>query len=76
MNTISPGPIDTPILDGLGKTKADVDQVKALACRSGSASAGWATRKRSRPRRLFFASSDSSFITGVELFVDGGMGAV
>ena len=32
--------------------------------------------RRSRPPRLFFASSDASFITGANLVVDGGFGQI
>lgn len=75
VNVISPGPIDTPILDGLGKTKADVDQVKAgMASQVPLGRLGTADEIASAA--LFLASDDSSYITGVELFVDGGMAQV
>ncbi|MDB5309156.1 MAG: 3-oxoacyl-ACP reductase [Gemmataceae bacterium] len=75
VNTLSPGPIDTPILDGLAPTKEGVEQAKA----------GFAALvplgRMGRPDEiakvaLFLASDDSSFVTGVELFVDGGMAQV
>ncbi len=75
VNTLSPGPIDTPILDGLGKTKADVDQVKAgLASQVPLGRLG--TPDEIAKVALFLASDDSSFVTGIELFVDGGMAQV
>jgi NAD(P)-dependent dehydrogenase (short-subunit alcohol dehydrogenase family) len=75
VNTLSPGPIDTPILDGLGKTKADVDQVKAgLASQVPLGRMG--TPDEIATVALFLASNDSSFVTGIELFVDGGMAQV
>jgi NAD(P)-dependent dehydrogenase (short-subunit alcohol dehydrogenase family) len=75
VNVISPGPIDTPILDGLAPTKQGVDEIK-----SGLA-AGVPMGRMGRPEEiakpaLFLATDDSSFITGVELFVDGGMAQV
>jgi NAD(P)-dependent dehydrogenase (short-subunit alcohol dehydrogenase family) len=75
VNVISPGPIETPILDGIASTKEEVDQIKA----------GFASLvpmgRMGQPEEIataavFLASSDSSFITGVELFVDGGMAQV
>ena len=75
VNAISPGTIDTPILDALGKTKAEVDQAKASFAsliplgRMGSPD-------EIAKAALFLASDDSSFVTGVELFVDGGAAQV
>ena len=69
VNVISPGPIDTPILDPLGPdAKA---QFTALVPRG----------EIGRPEEiattaLFLGSSDSSFINGVDLFVDGGLVAI
>lgn len=75
VNTLSPGPIDTPILDGLGKTKADVDQVKAGL--AGQVPLGrMGTPDEIARVALFLASDDSSFVTGIDLFVDGGMAQV
>jgi NAD(P)-dependent dehydrogenase (short-subunit alcohol dehydrogenase family) len=66
VNVLSPGPIDTPMLErGLGKEA--IDQFVSLIPRG--------TIGRSEEiatAALFLASSDSSFVTGVELFVDGG----
>jgi NAD(P)-dependent dehydrogenase (short-subunit alcohol dehydrogenase family) len=65
VNTLSPGPIDTPGLDQLGP---DAKQYNATLVPRGEIG---------RPEEvataaLFLASSDSSFVNGVELFVDGG----
>ncbi len=68
VNILSPGPTDTPIFDGVS---AEVRQgfiekipMKRMGKPEEIASAA-----------LFFASADSSFITGTELFVDGGITA-
>jgi NAD(P)-dependent dehydrogenase (short-subunit alcohol dehydrogenase family) len=75
VNVLSPGPIDTPILDGLGKTRADVDRVKAgLAQQVPLGRMG--TPDEIARVALFLASDDSSFVNGIELFVDGGMAQV
>ena len=65
VNILSPGTIDTPALDPLGA--AAKDSFKAMIPRG----------EMGRPEEiataaLFLASSDSSFVNGVELFVDGG----
>jgi len=65
VNVLSPGTIDTPALDSLGS--AAKDSFKALIPRG----------EMGRPEEiatvaLFLASSDSSFVNGIELFVDGG----
>src|SRR5258707_8395045 len=65
VNILSPGTIDTPILDPLGA--AAKESFKALIPRG----------ELGRPEEiatvaLFLASSDSSFVNGIELFVDGG----
>jgi len=65
VNVISPGPIDTAALDPL--PDAAKEGFKALIPRG----------ELGRPEEiatvaLFLASSDSSFVNGIELFVDGG----
>lgn len=75
VNVISPGPIDTPILDGLGDSEEQrrgiKDHLTSLI----------PLGRMGRPEEigkaaLFLASEDSSFIAGVELFVDGGTAQV
>ena len=65
VNVLSPGTIDTPILDPLGPEMKEA--FKSLIPRG----------EMGRPEEiataaLFLASSDSSFVNGIELFVDGG----
>jgi len=69
INVLSPGTIDTPALDPLG---ADAKQQFAALIPRG---------EMGRPEEiatvaLFLGSSDSSFVNGVELFVDGGTAQV
>jgi NAD(P)-dependent dehydrogenase (short-subunit alcohol dehydrogenase family) len=75
VNVISPGPIKTPILDGLADTdegrKGIIDHLTSLV----------PLGRMGEPEEIgkaavFLASSDSSFVAGVELFVDGGTAQV
>ena len=75
VNVIRPGPIDTQILNNAVATKEELNQLKTtLASRLPMGRIG---RPEEVPKAAFFlASADSSFVTGVELFVDGGMAQV
>ena len=79
VNAISPGPIDTPGLRGLFSALAqDEEQIQQI--RKGMESSVPLGRMGS-PEEVakavsFLASDDSSFITGIELFIDGGMAQV
>jgi NAD(P)-dependent dehydrogenase (short-subunit alcohol dehydrogenase family) len=75
VNAVSPGPIETPALEKAGLTPEQAEQ----------AAAGFVTKvplgRRGKPEEIaaavvFLASSESSYITGVELAVDGGMAQV
>jgi NAD(P)-dependent dehydrogenase (short-subunit alcohol dehydrogenase family) len=71
VNVISPGPIDTPILDGLGSTTEQTQQIKqALISTVPMGRLG--QPDEIAKAAVFLGSDDSSFITGIELFVDGG----
>lgn len=75
VNVISPGPITTPIFDKLGLPKEAVEEFAANVVSQVP------LRRFGKPEEigqaaLFFASNASSYITGVELNVDGGMGQV
>src|ERR1700756_2269687 len=74
-NTLSPGPIDTPILDG------QADSVEAANDLKAEFIAAVPLNRLGRPDEiasaaLFLASDDSSFVAGAELSVDGGMAQV
>lgn len=75
VNAISPGPIDTPIYDKLGLTK---EQTEGFKHNMGSTVplGRMGTSKEIASTVLFLASDDSSYITGIELTVDGGMAQV
>lgn len=75
VNAVSPGPIETPALESAGLTPEQAEQ----------AAAQFVTQvplgRRGKPEEiaaavLFLASDEASYITGVELAVDGGMAQV
>ncbi len=72
VNVVSPGPIDTPALDGLAQNEEQAKQLKAgLTSQVPLGRMGQPSEIASAV--VFLASNESSFVAGVELFVDGGM---
>jgi NAD(P)-dependent dehydrogenase (short-subunit alcohol dehydrogenase family) len=75
VNAVSPGPIDTPGLNDLvASTGAGEQRLKALASLVPLGRLG--TPDEIAKAVVFLASDDSSYVTGTELFVDGGMAQV
>ncbi len=79
VNAISPGPIDTPGLRGfvsnLAPTEKQTEQVRTSIV-SSVPLGRMGTPDEVAKVVSFLASDDSSFITGIELFVDGGMAQI
>ena len=75
VNAVSPGPVETPGLNDLvASTGAGEQRLKML---SDSVPLGrLGTPNEIAKTVVFLASDDSSYITGTELFVDGGMAQV
>jgi NAD(P)-dependent dehydrogenase (short-subunit alcohol dehydrogenase family) len=72
VNVVSPGPIATPIQGRMGLPPEAVDEVmRGLIAKVPMKRIGQADEVARTV--LFFATPDSSFITGSELYVDGGM---
>jgi NAD(P)-dependent dehydrogenase (short-subunit alcohol dehydrogenase family) len=75
VNTISPGVIDTPGLNGLVQSQEQIEKFKTSFVsmvplgRMGSPD-------EIAKAALFLASDDSSYVTGIELFVDGGLAQI
>jgi len=68
-------PIDTPIFNSLAQTEEEIKQIKTnlvAAVPMGRMGAPDEIAKAVS----FLASDDSSYITGIELFVDGGMAQI
>jgi NAD(P)-dependent dehydrogenase (short-subunit alcohol dehydrogenase family) len=75
VNTISPGPIETPLSTKVGKTREQADEFKAsLVAAVPLGRVG--TADEVAKAAVFLASDDSSYVTGIELCVDGGMAQV
>jgi len=75
VNVVSPGPIDTPIIDGLAESE---EQRKGIRAQLTSIVP---LGRMGKPDEIgkaavFLASDDASFVAGVELFVDGGSAQV
>ena len=75
VNAVSPGPIDTPGLNDLvGSTSAGAERLKTLA--TGVPLGRLGSPDEIAKAVVFLASDDSSYVTGTELFVDGGFAQV
>jgi NAD(P)-dependent dehydrogenase (short-subunit alcohol dehydrogenase family) len=75
VNTLSPGAIDTPIIDGQFKTKEEADGARAMYGRMTPL--GRIGRADEMANAAFFLASDeSSFSTGMDLIADGGVAQV
>jgi NAD(P)-dependent dehydrogenase (short-subunit alcohol dehydrogenase family) len=75
VNTVAPGPIVTPILDRIGLSKEAADEFAKEVI------AKIPMKRFGQPEEVagavaFLASHDASYITGVEINVDGGMGQI
>ncbi|PJJ85034.1 SDR family oxidoreductase [Mucilaginibacter auburnensis] len=72
VNCISPGPVETPVYQKLGMTKQETEAFgkvlseKILLKR-------FAQAEEIAQLAVFLASSESSFITGTEIIIDGGI---
>jgi NAD(P)-dependent dehydrogenase (short-subunit alcohol dehydrogenase family) len=73
VNVVSPGPTETPIINrNVGMSPEAVEGLRAMMI------ANTPMKRMGEPEEiaravLFLASSEASFITGVDLFVDGGV---
>jgi len=75
VNAISPGPIDTPIFSNLPQNEEQSEQFKKNIVNTVP------MERMGSPDEVakavsFLASDDSSYITGIELFVDGGLAQI
>ena len=72
VNTLSPGAIDTPIIDGQFKTKEEADGAREMFKQMTPLGRIGKPEEMAKAI-LFLASDDSSYTTGADLVADGGM---
>jgi NAD(P)-dependent dehydrogenase (short-subunit alcohol dehydrogenase family) len=74
VNAISPGPIDTPFVNRVLNDQQTQQFIQNVVKATPIGRMG--SPDEVAKAVLFLASDDSSYITGIELFVDGGMGQI
>jgi NAD(P)-dependent dehydrogenase (short-subunit alcohol dehydrogenase family) len=75
VNTLSPGPIQTPILSNLGLTEQQLADFKTQTLHDVPLGR-MGTPDDIAKAVVFLASDDSSYVTGINLCVDGGLAQV
>jgi NAD(P)-dependent dehydrogenase (short-subunit alcohol dehydrogenase family) len=75
VNSLSPGPIDTPIFSRIGLPEEQIDDAKK------SFVSQVPMQRMARPEEmasvaLFLASEDSSYVNGADIAADGGLAQV
>jgi NAD(P)-dependent dehydrogenase (short-subunit alcohol dehydrogenase family) len=75
VNNLSPGPIDTPIMDSQADSQEGADAIRA-AFASVIPLGRMGRPEEVAAAALFLASDESSFCSGMDLSVDGGMAQV
>lgn len=71
VNTIAPGPVETPIYEKMGMTKEQLDGF-AQQIASITPMARFAQAEEMAKVALFLGSDDSSYLLGAEIVADGG----
>jgi len=75
VNVLSPGAVETPIIDGQFPSKESADQFRAFLT-SLTPLARFGRPEEMASAALFLASDESSYVAGAELAADGGLNAV
>ena len=72
VNVISPGPIETPIFNKAGLTPEQTGEAK-VGLVAAVPMGRMGTPDEVAKAAVFLALDDSSYVTGIEQFVDGGV---
>lgn len=72
VNTLSPGPIETPLFAKMGLPEGAIGQMQESLAQTVALKRLGTSEEIARAA-LFLSSSDASFIVGAELFADGGL---
>ena len=75
VNAVSPGPIETPVFGKLGLSDAQANEFMANVV-TAVPMGRMGTADEIAKAAVFLASDDSSYVSGIELFVDGGMAQI
>jgi NAD(P)-dependent dehydrogenase (short-subunit alcohol dehydrogenase family) len=75
VNVVSPGTVVTPGYKAAGLNDEQIEQMRVQAAAAAPLGRE-GTPDEIAKAVIFLASDDSSYITGIELFVDGGMGQI
>ena len=75
VNAISPGPIDTPAITHIAGSAEQARQFKD-AMVAAVPLGRWGQPDEIAKAAVFLASDDSSYVSGIELFVDGGLAQI
>lgn len=75
VNVVSPGPIETPLFGRTGGMTIDAVQAMKGAWAERNPMKRFGTPDEVAAAVLFLASDEASFVTGVDLLVDGGLGS-
>jgi NAD(P)-dependent dehydrogenase (short-subunit alcohol dehydrogenase family) len=75
VNAVAPGPIETPIIERTGLPKEAIDEL-AKKLLASVPMKRFGKSEEVAGAVAFLASSDASYITGVEIDVDGGRGQI
>lgn len=76
VNVVSPGPIDTPAIAAITGNNPDAEEAFKTQVVAGVPLGRMGSSDEIAKAVVFLASDDSSYVAGVELFVDGGFVAV